>query len=91
MAKKNFIKTNKTNKMSIKEDADKIFSKDGKPNPTEILKLMRKSGLSYKQITGGSLGVFKSMNKEKEKAEKEGRYFDEKAYLDSLMNQATKN
>ena len=77
-------------KYSLKEEADKIMVRGTAPSMSEMIKLMKNSGKSFKQIVQSSKKLKKEMNAAKAQAESEGKVFVESAYLKERMNQPSK-
>ena len=72
----------------IKKEAERIIERGETPSMEEIRRLMKKSGKSFVQIMKETKQLKKSMDQAREKAESEGKYLDEHAYLKAQMNQS---
>ena len=77
-------------KKDIVENGEEMVTKKEAFSPKDALKLMKGSGLSFKQIMAQSKKIKKDMEEAKKTAEEQGETFSEKEFFGQVIQNAKK-
>lgn len=77
-------------KKDIVENGEEMITENKSFSPKEALKLMKGSGLSFKQVMAQTKKIKKDMEAAKQRAEENGEEFSEKEFLGQVIQNAKK-